>query len=96
MKPVELHPKAVVEAEEATAWYFDRNERVALQFVQELDAALSRIAEAPHRWPPYLFGTRRIRLTRFPFLLPYREDALRIIVVAVAHAKRKPGYWNAR
>jgi toxin ParE1/3/4 len=96
VKPVELHPDAVVEAEDAAQWYFERNERVANQFVQELEMALNRIAEAPHRWPPYLHGTRRVRVTGFPFLLPYREESARILVVAVAHAKRKPGYWKER
>jgi hypothetical protein len=37
-----------------------------------------------------------VRLTRFPYLVVYREDATRILVVAVAHEKRKPGYWRKR
>jgi plasmid stabilization system protein ParE len=96
IKPVEVHPAAIAEGEDAVAWYAARNEQVALQFVQELDRAIVRIAEAPHRWPPYLHGTRRIRLARFPFLIPYREDHFRILIVAIAHAKRKPGYWKER
>lgn len=96
VKPLELHPSAVAEGEDAAAWYAERDPRVALQFAHELDAALNRIAEAPHRWPAYLYGTRRVRLTRFPYLIPYREEAARILVVAIAHAKRAPGYWRTR
>ena len=96
MKPLELHPAALAEAEEAAAWYAERDPRVAARFAEELDAALERIAEAPHRWPVYIHGTRRVRLTRFPYLVPYREETSRILVVAVAHAKRKPGYWRKR
>jgi hypothetical protein len=33
---------------------------------------------------------------RFPYLVPYREEPSRIFVVAVAHAKRRPGYWKKR
>ncbi|MFO0592033.1 MAG: type II toxin-antitoxin system RelE/ParE family toxin [Polyangiaceae bacterium] len=96
MKPLELHPAAIQEGEEAAAWYFERDPRVADRFVRELDAALEKIAHAPQRWPVYLHGTRRVRMTRFPYLLPYREEPSRILVVAIAHAKRKPGYWRQR
>jgi plasmid stabilization system protein ParE len=96
LKPLELHPEAVAEGEEAASWYAERDPRVAARFTKELDAAIERIAEAPHRWPVYLHGTRRVRLTRFPYLLPYREEPSRILVVAIAHAKRKPGYWKTR
>jgi plasmid stabilization system protein ParE len=96
VKPLELHPAAVAEGEEAAAWYAERDPRVAARFMEELDAALARIAEAPHRWPVYLHGTRRVRLTRFPYLVPYREEPSRILVVAIAHGKRKPGYWRKR
>ena len=96
VKALELHPAAVAEGEEATAWYAERDPRVAARFAKELEAALNRIAEAPHRWPAYLHGTRRVRLTRFPYAVAYREEPSRILVVAVAHAKRKPGYWRKR
>jgi plasmid stabilization system protein ParE len=96
VKPLELHPAAVEEGEEAAAWYAERDLHVAARFAKELEAALSRIAEAPHRWPVYLHGTRRVRLTRFPYLLPYRDEPSRILVVAIAHVKRKPGYWRKR
>ena len=85
-----------MEGEEAAASYAGRDPRVAARFAEELEAALNRIAEAPHRWPLYLHGTRRVRLTRFPYLLPYREEPSRILVVAIAHAKRRPGYWRKR
>jgi plasmid stabilization system protein ParE len=95
-KAVELQPAALAEAEEAAAWYAERDPRVAGAFVAELEAALDRIAEAPGRWPAHLHGTRRVRLTRFPYLVVYRDEPERILVVAVAHAKRKPGYWRKR
>jgi alkanesulfonate monooxygenase SsuD/methylene tetrahydromethanopterin reductase-like flavin-dependent oxidoreductase (luciferase family) len=50
------------EAEEAAAWYAERDQRVAALFVEALETALHRIVEAPGRWPVYLHGTRRVRL----------------------------------
>ena len=96
MKLLELLPAALAEAEEAAAWYAERDPRVAARFAEEVEAALNRIADAPHRWPVHLHGTQRVRLTRFPYFIVYREDATRILVVAVAHEKRKPGYWRKR
>lgn len=62
MKLLELHPEAVEEGEQAAAWYAERDPRVAERFLQELDAAMEQIAEAPQRWPVYLHGTRRVRM----------------------------------
>ena len=96
MKPLELHPQALAEAEAAAAWYAGRDLRVAARFAAELEATLDLIAEAPNRWPAYLYGTRRLPLTRFPYVVLYREEPSSILVVAVAHAKRKPDYWRSR
>lgn len=95
-KAVELQPAALAEAEEAAAWYAERDPRVAAAFVAELEEALERIAEAPGRWPAHLHGTQRVRLTRFPYLVVYRDEPQRVLVVAVAHTKRRPGYWRKR
>ncbi|WP_437716736.1 type II toxin-antitoxin system RelE/ParE family toxin [Sorangium sp. So ce448] len=95
-KAVELQPAALAEAEEAVVWYAERDSRVAGAFVAELEAALERIAEAPGRWPAHQHGTQRVRLARFPYLVVYRDEPERVLVVAVAHAKRRPGYWRKR
>jgi plasmid stabilization system protein ParE len=96
VKLLELLPAALAEAEAAAAWYAERDPRVAVRFAEELEAALNRIADAPHRWPLHVHGTHRVRLTRFPYLVVYREDPTRILIVAVAHTRRKPGYWRKR
>ncbi len=96
MRLLELHPLAIAEAEEAAAWYAERDPRVAARFAAELEGTLGLIVEAPDRWPIYLYNVRRVPLTRFPYLALYRDEAARILVVAIAHAKRRPGYWEGR
>ncbi|WP_437679020.1 type II toxin-antitoxin system RelE/ParE family toxin [Sorangium sp. So ce131] len=98
MKLVEVLPAAPAEAEEAAAWYAERDPRVAARFADEdeIEAALTRIAEAPDRWPSTRYGTRRVRLTRFPYLVVYRDEPTRILVMAIAHAKQRPGYRSKR
>ncbi len=93
---VDFHPDAVVEAQAAKAWYGDRSAIAADAFVAELDHAVAQITEAPNRWPRYIAGTRRYLLHRFPFSVVYRESGSTIQIVAVAHGRRKPGYWRPR
>ena len=95
-RPVEVHPEAVLEAQAAYKWYHDRNDTAAEAFLAELDRAVELISESPMRWPIYLHGTRHFLLHRFPFGVVYRELGETLQIVAVAHGRRKPGYWKGR
>lgn len=94
--PAWVHPEAIAEARAARQWYESRNAEAAEAFVAELDAALQRIGEAPRTWPPYLAGARRYLLRRFPFFVVFRDVDDRVQIVAIAHARRRPGYWIGR
>ena len=93
---VSFHPLARDEVEEAQAWYEERSVLAAAGFLHELSRALRRIGDAPDRYPVALHGTRRILLDRFPFNIFYRTTENEVVVVAVAHQKRRPGYWAGR
>jgi toxin ParE1/3/4 len=95
-KPVEFHPDALAEAEAAAVWYQERSLRAAEGFVGELEKGIDAVSEAPHRWPIYELGCRRYPMVRFPYLIIYRETTTSIQVVAVAHGRRRPGYWRMR
>jgi toxin ParE1/3/4 len=93
---VEFHPAAIAEANAAFVWYAERDEAAAAAFLGELDRASDLIAGDPTRWPPHLFGTRRIVLRRFPFSVVYRAVGEAALVFAVSHNRRRPGYWQDR
>jgi plasmid stabilization system protein ParE len=95
-KPVAFHPEALAEAQAAIAWYRERSVLAANAFITELGKAVDAVYDAPQRWPLYLGETRRFPLRRFPFWVIYREKPQAIEVLAVAHARRRPGYWRAR
>jgi toxin ParE1/3/4 len=40
--------------------------------------------------------TRRVLVERFPYQVVYRLSADEIVIVAIAHTKRRPGYWRNR
>jgi toxin ParE1/3/4 len=96
MTPVDLHPRAIHDARQARLYYARVSVALALQFMDELDAAIARVAAAPAAWSPHRHGTRQCPLRRFPYHLVYVEQTSAVLVVAVAHSRRRPGYWRRR
>ena len=94
--PIRLHPLAADEAEAARSWYFERNGDAAAEFLAELNAAMAAISEAPARWPRLDTRYRRFLLRNFPFSVVYLPLAARVEVIAIAHHRRRPGYWTER
>lgn len=96
MKQVQIHPAAEAEADAAFEWYWTRSQVAALRFDAELRRAFMVVRHAPQRGAPFLHGTRRVYLARFPFSVVFREFPERIEILAVAHAKRRPAHWARR
>ena len=96
MKPAQVHPQAEAEADEAFEWYWSRSESSALAFDTELREAFSFLRRSPQMCAPYLRGMRRVMLHRFPYFVVFRELPRKIQIIAVAHAKRRSGYWRGR
>ena len=96
MKPIRVHPEAQLEAEAAVEWYGQRSSYAADRLVVEFRAALECIQQSPNQSPKLAFNTRRKVLSRFPYLVVFRETATEIEIIAVAHGRRRPGYWRER
>ncbi len=81
---------------EALTWYAQRSERAARGFETEFERAIQTIQATPQRFP-FCDGSHRFYLMRrYPFQVIYRESSGQVLIVAVAHAKRQPGYWRGR
>ena len=93
---VRLHPQARAELVEARNWYYERSPLSSVAFAHAVDRAVSRIRTAPNTYPSADHGTRKLVLQRFPFNIFYRVGESEILIVAVAHQKRRPGYWFRR
>ncbi|HEX7729833.1 MAG TPA: type II toxin-antitoxin system RelE/ParE family toxin [Terracidiphilus sp.] len=96
MKLLRVHPEAEAEAAGASDWYAVRSIPAAHRFDSQLKSLLQSLPPFPDTSLPYAYGTRRILFRRFPYFLVYRELLHEIQVIAVAHARRRPGYWSAR
>jgi hypothetical protein len=53
---------------------------------------MAQIAAQPQLFPPYTKNTNRRVLSGFPYSVIFQEKDDIILVFAVAHAKRRPGY----
>jgi plasmid stabilization system protein ParE len=95
-RSVRYHPEAAEEVQGAVDWYRQRSAEAATGFIAELDYALEQVTALPETWPEYIENTRRYVFRVYPYSLVYRLIGDDIVVVAVAHAKRKPGYWSSR
>ena len=96
LKPLKYHPAARREIKAAHAWYLRKSVQAADGFLEELLPALDRVDERPRLYPPHLYGSLRAVLDRYPFSIVYREFLSEIQIIAVAHAKRRPGCWRER
>jgi len=81
---------------DAEAWLSAQNPDLGRQFRAAIDAALARIEEGPARWPKGMRGTRRYIVTKFKYVVVYREKADEVVIVAVTHGRRSPGHWKDR
>jgi plasmid stabilization system protein ParE len=87
--------------EEADDWYEEQQEGLGADFSGEVDRALKVIGDGPEIWPrwpgsPRAPLVRRFVLTRFPYAIAYMTQLDRVVVIAVAHTRRRPGYWLHR
>ena len=90
-----LH-EAEVELWEAVAYYEERAPGLGLDFEKETERSVLNIFENPERWPIRTDGTRRYLLQCFPYLVVYAYEDNHIWIIAIAHCKRRPAYWNSR
>ena len=91
-----FHPAAAQEAESAYDWYAARDLAAAHAFREELRHAVDAVAQNPLMWPRHGRRTRRYVFPLYPFSLVYRIQGDDVEVMAVAHGRRRPGYWRTR
>jgi plasmid stabilization system protein ParE len=99
---LELHPEAQVELRSAALWYEERRPGLGDEFLSEISASLDRVSDAPESYPPWPRTRaadpviRKATIQRFPYVIAFEEHEQHLLVLAVAHAKRRPLYWLTR
>jgi plasmid stabilization system protein ParE len=81
------------ELEAAMSFYDAEHAGLGRDFAIEVRRLCERIAESPFAGAELRGAVRRRLVRRFPYAVLYVIDDEQVMVIAVAHQRRRPGYW---
>jgi plasmid stabilization system protein ParE len=97
MKSVTFDSEAEDELRAAASYYENQRAGLGDDFVAEVEQGVQRILQMPQAFPLHsASGLRKCILRRFPYTIYFLDLPDRIWIAAVAHQKRRPGYWSHR
>lgn len=96
MNQPQFHPKARAEFEKSALFYNEKFPGLGLEFAAEVQTAVAFAFAHPEAGTPVSDRFRRVVVRRFPYSVVYRSKGDRIYIIAVAHQRRHPNYWNDR
>jgi plasmid stabilization system protein ParE len=92
-----FHRLAAREYRLARDWYATRSQLVGRRFSEACAAAVERIEQMPDSCATLIGEYRYASIRGFPYALVFRRRTAGVVViVAVAHGRRRPGYWRRR
>ncbi|MFC1669808.1 type II toxin-antitoxin system RelE/ParE family toxin [Spirochaetota bacterium] len=91
-----FHPSARTDLNSSVDYYEERKAGLGLEFSKEVFSAIQRIIQFPDSWPKLSKNTLRCLTNRFPYGIIYHIVEDEVIIIAVMHLNRKPGYWRDR
>jgi hypothetical protein len=99
-----IHPLALRESQEAADWYEERRAGLGAAFSTCVTDAMRMIEAHPLAWPRWSEDPSiHLKIVkRFPYTIAFRIETkstgqvASVRVLAVAHDKRRRGYWTGR
>jgi toxin ParE1/3/4 len=91
-----FHPEALSEYREAVQYYTEQRIEVAQAFINTIEDAIYRIREFPNRYAVIEEDVHRCMVRRFSYGVLYTIEQDYILILAVMHCSREPGYWKKR
>ena len=95
-RALEFHPAAAEDLLAASVYYATIRASLGAAFVDRVEVAVSRAWQAPLTGSPVSANLRRIFVRRFPYSVIFAVEDARIFIVAVAHFRRRVGFWRER
>jgi plasmid stabilization system protein ParE len=82
----------------AVRWYEEQRAGLGAEFYEAVSKTIAIIEARPEIGNPLRQNPviRRMLVQRFPYQVVYRISPTEVVIVAVAHLKRRPGYWKGR
>ena len=96
MKPHAFHPEASQEYTQAAEYYAAIAPELGGRFYDEIERLIGQVRRQPERFLRVSPSARRALARKFPYSVVYLDEPDRVWIVAVMHAKRRPGYWRKR
>ena len=93
---IEFHTEALDEFESAARYYAACQPGLELRFIACIKTVLRQISETPTRWRLFEEDVRRCLVHVFPFAVLYSIEPDYVLIIAVMHCSRDPGYWRRR
>jgi plasmid stabilization system protein ParE len=93
---VKFHPAAAEELIETSTFYDNEVPGLGERFVADVERVVRLVGERPNMGQKIDNSRRRIVLARFPYSLIYSTEPNEVWILAVAHQRRRPGYWQVR
>jgi len=91
-----FHPEAHAEMIEQARYYENKSDGLGADFLDAVEEAARRIAQAPQAGPIERANIRKRLVSGFPFTILYEVQTDRVYIAAVMHQHRRPGYWRKR
>lgn len=91
-----FHPAALAEYAAAVQYYAEQRREVAQAFITAVETAVDQMQAAPNRYPKISEDVRRCMTRQFPDGILYTIESDYILILAVMHCSRQPGYWQSR
>jgi toxin ParE1/3/4 len=91
-----FHPEALNEYAEAVQYYTEQRVEIAQAFINAIEDTVYRIKESPARYAEINEDVRRCMARKFPYGILYTIEQDYILILAVMHCSREPGYWKSR
>lgn len=91
-----FHHEAEAEFKDAVEFYDEREAGLGDNFEREVLATIERILLHPNSWPRITLRTHRCLCNKFPYSIVYGKAGDEIVIYAVMHQSREPGYWTDR
>jgi len=96
VRSLEFHPEAEAELIGAAQCFEGEAENLGVDFIDFVQRTVLRLVRFPASGRRVGRRLRRVVVPRFLYLLFYRVERQRIFILAVAHPRRRPGYWGSR
>jgi len=81
---------------EARDYYDEQRSGYGVRFVEAVEREFELLLQFDHIGKSVGGGVRRRTLSHWPYGIFYRLRGDELIIIAVAHHRRRPGYWRSR